>query len=78
MVVLIVKYGGLLWGEYGKGFCVEYSLVFFGEEFFVELCKVKVVFDLYNWFNLGKICLLEGFDVLMMKVDVVKCGIFDW
>lgn len=48
MVVLIVKYGGLLWGEYGKGFCVEYSLVFFGEEFFVELCKVKVVFDLYN------------------------------
>lgn len=78
VVVLMVKYGGLLWGEYGKGFCVEYSLVFFGEMLYVELCKIKVVFDFDNCLNLGKICFLEGIDVLMMKVDVVKCGIWDW
>lgn len=76
-MALIAKYGGLLWGEYGKGFRVEYSSAFFGEEFFVELRKVKAVFDSYNRFNLGKICSLEGFDASMMKVDAVKRGIFD-
>jgi FAD/FMN-containing dehydrogenase len=30
-VALTAKYGGLLWGEHGKGFRAEYSPAFFGE-----------------------------------------------
>ena len=35
VVALTAKYGGLLWGEHGKGFRAEYSPAFFGE----ELCR---------------------------------------
>ena len=40
VVALTAKYGGLLWGEHGKGFRAEYSPAFFGEELFAELRKV--------------------------------------
>lgn len=77
MVKFVVKYGGLMWGEYGKGYCLEYGFEFFGEELFIELCCVKVVFDLYNKMNLGKICIL--FDILfeLVKVFDIKCGFYD-
>lgn len=35
VVKLIVKYGGLMWGEYGKGYCSEYGFEFFGEYLFI-------------------------------------------
>lgn len=77
MVVLVVKYGGLMWGEYGKGFCSEYGLVFFGELLFIELRWIKIVFDLLNKMNLGKICmLLDSIDELVCVSDL-KCVIFD-
>jgi hypothetical protein len=40
-VALTAKYGGLLWGEHGKGFRAEYSPAFFGEQLYAELRKVK-------------------------------------
>jgi FAD/FMN-containing dehydrogenase/Fe-S oxidoreductase len=52
---LTLKYGGLLWGEHGKGFRGEYSPKFFGPDLYDELRKIKSAFDPHNLFNPGKI-----------------------
>ncbi|PVZ72297.1 D-2-hydroxyglutarate dehydrogenase YdiJ [Pelagibaculum spongiae] len=53
---LVQKYGGVMWGEHGKGFRAEYSPEFFGEELFNDLRKIKAAFDPDNQLNPGKIC----------------------
>ncbi|PSS49864.1 hypothetical protein C6560_09005 [Enterobacter sp. FS01] len=77
VVALTAKYGGLLWGEHGKGFRAEYSPAFFGEALFGELRKIKAAFDPDNRLNPGKICPPAGIDAPMMQVDAVKRGTFD-
>ncbi|WP_318388292.1 FAD-binding and (Fe-S)-binding domain-containing protein [Enterobacter sp.] len=77
VVALTAKYGGLLWGEHGKGFRAEYSPAFFGEQLYAELRKVKAAFDPKNRLNPGKICPPAGVDAPMMKVDAVKRGTYD-
>ena len=77
VVALTAKYGGLLWGEHGKGFRAEYSPAFFGEQLFGELRKIKAAFDPNNRLNPGKICPPAGLDAPMMQVDAVKRGTFD-
>lgn len=77
VVALTAKYGGLLWGEHGKGFRAEYSPAFFGEALFGELRKIKAAFDPHNRLNPGKICPPAGVDAPMMQVDAVKRGTFD-
>jgi FAD/FMN-containing dehydrogenase/Fe-S oxidoreductase len=77
VVALTAKYGGLLWGEHGKGFRAEYSPAFFGEQLYAELRKVKAAFDPENRLNPGKICPPEGLNAPMKKVDDVKRGNFD-
>jgi len=77
VVALTAKYGGLLWGEHGKGFRAEYSPAFFGEQLFGELRKIKAAFDPHNRLNPGKICPPAGVDAPMMQVDAVKRGTFD-
>ena len=77
VVALTAKYGGLLWGEHGKGFRAEYSPAFFGEQLYGELHKIKAAFDPDNRLNPGKICPPEGVDAPMMKVDAVKRGTWD-
>ncbi|POP47229.1 hypothetical protein CHU32_04630 [Superficieibacter electus] len=77
VVALTAKYGGLLWGEHGKGFRAEYSPAFFGEQLYSELRKIKAAFDPENRLNPGKICPPEGVDAPMMQVDAVKRGTFD-
>ncbi|MCZ0925530.1 FAD-binding oxidoreductase [Halomonas janggokensis] len=54
VVALTQKYGGLLWGEHGKGVRSEYSPTFFGE-LYPSLQRVKAAFDPYNQLNPGKI-----------------------
>ncbi len=49
------KYGGLLWGEHGRGFRGQYSPFFFGAELYGELCRIKAAFDPQNIFNPGKL-----------------------
>lgn len=56
VVALTAKYGGLMWGEHGKGFRSEYSPLFFGEALWAELQQIKTVFDPDNRLNPGKIC----------------------
>lgn len=77
VVALTAKYGGLMWGEHGKGYRSEYGPNFFGEELFTELRRIKSAFDPYNKLNPGKICTpLESKDNLV-SVDDKKRGWFD-
>lgn len=77
VVALTAKYGGLLWGEHGKGFRAEYSPAFFGEVLYHELRLVKAAFDPNNRLNPGKICPPADCDAPMMQVDAVKRGSYD-
>ncbi|UYU33453.1 D-2-hydroxyglutarate dehydrogenase YdiJ [Siccibacter colletis] len=77
VVALTARYGGLLWGEHGKGFRAEYSPAFFGSELYHELRLIKAAFDPDNRLNPGKICPPAGQDAPMMQVDDVKRGTFD-
>jgi FAD/FMN-containing dehydrogenase/Fe-S oxidoreductase len=77
VVALTAKYGGLMWGEHGKGYRSEYSPEFFGEELFNELRKVKTVFDPKNKMNPGKICTPIDSSEQLVSVDDVKRGTFD-
>lgn len=77
VVALVAKYGGLMWGEHGKGYRSEYAPTFFGEELYTELRKIKTVFDPLNKMNPGKICTpLESKDSLV-KVSGLKRGELD-
>ncbi|WP_017345976.1 D-2-hydroxyglutarate dehydrogenase YdiJ [Pantoea sp. A4] len=78
VVALTGKYGGLLWGEHGKGFRAEYSPEFFGPELYQELRSIKTAFDPLNRLNPGKICPpLQADDRAMFRVDAVKRGTYD-
>ncbi|MBT2788773.1 MULTISPECIES: FAD-binding and (Fe-S)-binding domain-containing protein [unclassified Halomonas] len=54
VAALTQKYGGLLWGEHGKGVRSEYAPKFFGE-LYPSLQRVKAAFDPFNQLNPGKI-----------------------
>ncbi len=78
VVALTAKYGGLLWGEHGKGYRAEYSQSFFGDALYQELRHVKTVFDPHNRLNPGKICLPFASEPSeMMQIDAAKRGTFD-
>lgn len=77
VVALTAKYGGLMWGEHGKGYRSEYGPEFFGEALFKELRKIKSVFDPHNKLNPGKICTPLESDENLVSVDDVKRGYFD-
>ncbi|MGF1787398.1 FAD-binding oxidoreductase [Photobacterium swingsii] len=77
VVALVAKYGGLMWGEHGKGFRSEYGPAFFGDELFTELRRIKAAFDPDNRMNPGKICTPIESDAELVKVDGVKRGFYD-
>lgn len=77
VAALVAKYGGLLWGEHGKGYRSEYSPTFFGDELYDELCKVKAAFDPLNKMNPGKICTPYDSGESLVKVSDQKRGGFD-
>ncbi|MCC0089527.1 FAD-binding and (Fe-S)-binding domain-containing protein [Aeromonas veronii] len=76
VVALTAKYGGLMWGEHGKGFRSEYSPSFFGE-LWEELQRVKGAFDPANRINPGKICIPYGSGAELVSVDGPKRGKYD-
>ncbi|BAN96014.1 FAD linked oxidase domain-containing protein [Plautia stali symbiont] len=77
VVALTARYGGLLWGEHGKGFRAQYSPAFFGETLFNELRRIKAAFDPDNRLNSGKICTPLGNEEPMMQVDAATRGSWD-
>lgn len=74
---LTQKYGGLMWGEHGKGYRSEYVPAFFGEHLYTELQKIKASFDPFNQLNPGKICTPFNTNAELISVDAVKRGFFD-
>jgi len=77
VVKLTAKYGGLMWGEHGKGYRSEYGPEFFGEQLFNELRKIKAVFDPLNKMNPGKICTPIDSTEQLVSVDDTKRGYYD-
>lgn len=77
VVALVAKYGGLMWGEHGKGYRSEYAPEFFGESLYAELRKIKAVFDPLNKMNPGKICTPIDSDAELVKVSDAKRGTYD-
>jgi FAD/FMN-containing dehydrogenase/Fe-S oxidoreductase len=77
VVALTAKYGGLMWGEHGKGYRSEYSPEFFGEHLFTELRKIKTAFDPQNKMNPGKICTPFESSEKLVSVDATKRGFYD-
>ncbi|WP_032092771.1 D-2-hydroxyglutarate dehydrogenase YdiJ [Necropsobacter rosorum] len=56
IAALTHKYGGLIWGEHGKGMRSHYGETFFTPELWQELRYIKFLFDPDNRLNPGKIC----------------------
>lgn len=54
------RYGGLIWGEHGRGFRGEFSPRFFGDALYGELQAIKAVFDPDNLLNPGKLAAPDG------------------
>ncbi|QJR82403.1 FAD-binding oxidoreductase [Alteromonas pelagimontana] len=77
VVALVAKYGGLMWGEHGKGYRSEYGPAFFGESLFTELRKIKSAFDPHNKMNPGKICTPFDSNEELVKVSDTKRATFD-
>lgn len=77
VVQLTAKYGGLMWGEHGKGYRSEYGPEFFGETLFTELRKIKAAFDPLNRMNPGKICTPLQSTEALVSVDGQKRAFFD-
>ncbi len=79
VAALTQRYGGLLWGEHGKGVRSEYSPRFFGE-LYPALQRLKAAFDPHNQLNPGKIAtparpgvsgIIDGTDPGLLAVDGV-------
>ena len=77
VVKLTAKYGGLMWGEHGKGYRSEYGPEFFGDVLFTELRKIKAAFDPLNKMNPGKICTPINSTEQLVSVDDTKRGFYD-
>ncbi|MCG9731712.1 FAD-binding oxidoreductase [Shewanella sp. Isolate13] len=74
---LTLKYGGLMWGEHGKGVRGEYGPAVFGEQLYGILEEVKGLFDPNNKLNPGKLVAPKNSGPMLYNVDSVKRGAFD-
>lgn len=69
VVELTHKYGGLLWGEHGKGVRSEYAPKFFGS-LYPLLQEIKRTFDPHYQLNPGKIA-TNHTNIPLLKIDEV-------
>ncbi|MDO4636775.1 MAG: FAD-binding and (Fe-S)-binding domain-containing protein [Lautropia sp.] len=70
VAALAQRYGGLLWGEHGKGVRSEYAEQYFGE-LYPALQKLKAAFDPHNQINPGKIATPWQSQARLLKIDGV-------
>lgn len=76
VVTLVKKYGGVLWGEHGKGLRGEYTQSLCGSAYYEKMCAVKAHFDPFNKFNPGKIA-VSGEGALIGILDAPLRADFD-
>ena len=69
VAALTKTYGGLLWGEHGRGVRGEYSPFFFGPELYPDLAAIKAAFDPENRLNPGKLAAPDG--AAVSRIDEV-------
>jgi FAD/FMN-containing dehydrogenase/Fe-S oxidoreductase len=69
VAALANKYGGVLWGEHGKGFRSEYNPMYFGDALYGEMRKIKAIFDPQNQLNPGKLATPAGSDAQLANID---------
>ncbi|MGB0590603.1 MAG: FAD-binding and (Fe-S)-binding domain-containing protein [Myxococcota bacterium] len=74
---LVQGYGGVLWGEHGKGFRAEFNPTFFGERLYGALRELKAVFDPTGRLNPGKITTPAGTDLPLASIDAPTRGALD-
>ncbi|WP_299496124.1 FAD-binding and (Fe-S)-binding domain-containing protein [uncultured Shewanella sp.] len=74
---LTLKYGGLMWGEHGKGVRGEYAPAVFGEHLYGLLGEIKHLFDPCNKLNPGKLVTPKSKQPLYYQVESPKRGHFD-
>lgn len=77
VVALVQRYGGVVWGEHGKGMRSEYNPVFFGEELYGALCRIKAAFDPHGQLNPGKVAVPAGSDAGLASVEAPTRGALD-
>ena len=70
VAALAQQYGGVLWGEHGKGVRSEYSPDFFADLYPV-LQNIKAAFDPYNQLNPGKLATPANTSRELLKIDGV-------
>jgi FAD/FMN-containing dehydrogenase/Fe-S oxidoreductase len=70
VAALTIKYGGLLWGEHGKGVRSEYVPQYFGP-LYPSLQRIKAAFDPRNQLNPGKIATPAQSHAQLLKIDTI-------
>jgi FAD/FMN-containing dehydrogenase/Fe-S oxidoreductase len=68
VAALTLKYGGLLWGEHGKGVRSDYVPEYFGP-LYPALQRLKAAFDPFGQLNPGKIATPVGRTEQLLKID---------
>ncbi|MCO5065015.1 MAG: FAD-binding oxidoreductase [Rhizobiaceae bacterium] len=71
VVELTAKYGGLLWGEHGKGIRAEFAPRTFGP-LYPRLQQIKAMFDPGNQLNPGKVVASDGGKLLTVDGVPIK------
>ncbi|MFT7578974.1 MAG: FAD/FMN-containing dehydrogenase, partial [Myxococcota bacterium] len=74
---LVRGYGGLIWGEHGKGMRAEYSPVFFGETLFGVCCDIKGAADPANRLSPGKVATPPNARNTLVTIDAPTRGAQD-
>jgi Fe-S oxidoreductase len=77
VTALVTRYGGLLWGEHGKGFRSELVPHHFGPVLYPELQRIKGLFDPKNQLNPGKIATPPEGRYVLARVDGPTRGALD-
>jgi len=77
VTALVTRYGGLLWGEHGKGFRSELVPHHFGPVLYPELQRIKALFDPRNQLNPGKIATPAGGSYALARIDGPTRGALD-
>ncbi|MBT5855689.1 FAD-binding oxidoreductase [bacterium] len=77
VVQLIKKYGGVVWGEHGRGYRAEYGPEFFGPDLYELIREVKATFDPKNKINPGKVATPSGSSDQLVSIQSPLKGHFD-
>lgn len=77
VVNLVSQYGGVMWGEHGRGYRSEYTSLFFGRELYQDLRRIKEAFDANNRLNPGKIATPYSMPDQVVSLEAPLRGHFD-